>query len=432
MRWWTILPAPTRWSSTPARSSRRPPRKAWRQSSTSQASRTWRAGGRPSWSPAACRPATAPTWKRSFPRRARSCRAPARTTWQPCSRACSRNCPHAMRHRRPARGTDAAGDESGEGASAQADAGTGSEGLAGAAGVQQAEAEAVSAYVKISDGCDRFCSYCTIPFIRGRYRSFPLGGRVRRGGRARGARRAGDRADRSGHGALGRRLRRAIELAALVTALAERHPRTWFRVMYVQPEGVDDALLDAVASHPNVCPYFDLPLQHVDASLLAAMNRKGSREDFLALAERIRTRVPHAVLRTTLIAGFPGETEEQFEDLCDFVEEAPFDYVGVFAYLPRRGHPRLRASRPAGRGREGRPRAAPARRGRRLLHAAHRRARWPGDGRAGGGARRGRSAVRTRACARHPRWTAWCIWMRARWAGRARAHRGHASVRDGR
>ena len=92
-----------------------------------------------------------------------------------------------------------------------------------------------------------------------------------------------------------------------------------------------------MASHPNVCPYFDLPLQHVDASLLAAMNRKGSREDFLALAERIRTKVPHAVLRTTLIAGFPGETEEQFEDLCDFVEEAPFDYVGVFAYSREEG-----------------------------------------------------------------------------------------------
>lgn len=99
------------------------------------------------------------------------------------------------------------------------------------------------------------------------------------------------------------------------------------------------------------------------------MNRKGSREDFLALAERIRTKMPHAVLRTTLIAGFPGETEEQFEDLCDFVGGGALRLRGRVRLFPRRGHPRLRASRQLDEDEKARPRAASARRGRRLLHA---------------------------------------------------------------
>ncbi|WP_080797352.1 30S ribosomal protein S12 methylthiotransferase RimO [Arabiibacter massiliensis] len=196
----------------------------------------------------------------------------------------------------------------------------------------QAAPAAPFAYVKISDGCDRFCSYCTIPFIRGRYRSFPL---------------ADVRAEVAAHVAAGTReivliaqdtgrwgadFDEPSSLGELVSALAEEFPDTWFRVMYLQPEGVTDAYLAAVASHPNVCPYFDIPLQHVDAGILRAMNRTGSRAEFEALIERILARVPDATLRTTLIAGFPGETDGQFEELCDFVEEGLFDYVGVFAY----------------------------------------------------------------------------------------------------
>ena len=196
---------------------------------------------------------------------------------------------------------------------------------------------AVSAYVKISDGCDRFCSYCTIPLIRGRYRSFPLADVCAEVDAhvARGVREIVLVAQDTGR--WGTDFDAPSSLAALLSALAERHPRTWFRVMYVQPEGVDDALLDAVAAHANVCPYFDVPLQHVDPELLSAMNRRGSRAEFEDLARRIRERVPGAVLRTTLIAGFPGETEEQFQSLCDFVEDAPFDYVGVFAYSREEG-----------------------------------------------------------------------------------------------
>lgn len=196
---------------------------------------------------------------------------------------------------------------------------------------------AVSAYVKISDGCDRFCTYCTIPYIRGRYRSFTLDD-VRADVAAQVA--AGVREIvliAQDTGRWGADFDEPSSLAALVSALAEEFADTWFRVMYIQPEGLTDELLDAVASHANVCDYFDIPLQHVDAGILRAMNRTGSRTEFLSLVERVLAHVPGATLRTTLIAGFPGETDEQFEDLCSFVEEGLFDYVGVFPYSREEG-----------------------------------------------------------------------------------------------
>ena len=196
---------------------------------------------------------------------------------------------------------------------------------------------AVSAYVKISDGCDRFCTYCTIPYIRGRYRSFPLDD-VRADVAAQVA--AGSREIvliAQDTGRWGADFDEPSSLAALVSSLAEEFPQAWFRIMYIQPEGLSDELLDAVASHGNVCDYFDIPLQHVDAGILRAMNRTGSREEFRSLVERVLARVPGATLRTTLIAGFPGETDEQFEDLCSFVEEGLFDYVGVFPYSREEG-----------------------------------------------------------------------------------------------
>lgn len=196
---------------------------------------------------------------------------------------------------------------------------------------------AVSAYVKISDGCDRFCSYCTIPFIRGRYHSFPfeaIEAEARRQIEA-GAREIVLIAQDTGR--WGTDLPEPSSLADLLRRLAETFPSTWIRVMYVQPEGVTDDLLDAMASHPNLCSYLDMPLQHVDADILAAMNRKGSAVEFRSLVAHAQARVPGITLRTTLIAGFPGETEEQFEELCDFVEEGLFDYVGVFPYSREEG-----------------------------------------------------------------------------------------------
>ncbi len=195
----------------------------------------------------------------------------------------------------------------------------------------------VSAYVKISDGCDRFCSYCTIPYIRGRYHSFPL-----EDVRAEVSKRISEGVREivliaQDTGRWGDDFETPSSLAKLLDALAAEFSDTWFRVMYIQPEGVTDELIDVVASRNNICKYFDIPLQHVKPHLLQAMRRRGSVDEYMALMAHIRDCIPGVVLRTTLIAGFPGETDEDFEELCDFVEEGLFDYVGVFAYSREEG-----------------------------------------------------------------------------------------------
>ena len=198
-------------------------------------------------------------------------------------------------------------------------------------------AGAYSTYVKISDGCDRFCSYCTIPYIRGRYHSITY----------EHIREEVERAVASGvkeviliaqdTGRWGADFSEPLSLAWLMGQLAEEFLTTWFRVMYVQPEGITDQLLTVMARHVNICSYLDIPLQHVNPQILKAMNRRGSRESFDDLCARIRQMVPDITMRTTLIAGFPGETDDQFDELCDFVEECDFDYIGVFPYSQEEG-----------------------------------------------------------------------------------------------
>ena len=199
------------------------------------------------------------------------------------------------------------------------------------------EGGAPYAYVKISDGCDRRCSYCTIPTIRGCYRSLSfeeVEGEVA-AAEARGAREVVLVAQDTGR--WGSDFAAPATLASLVARLAETHPGLWFRMMYVQPDGVTDELIETVASHANVCDYFDIPVQHASARVLRAMGRGGSAESFRALAARIRRLVPDAALRTTVIAGFPGETDGDFDELVSFVEEGVFDYVGVFPYSREEG-----------------------------------------------------------------------------------------------
>lgn len=196
---------------------------------------------------------------------------------------------------------------------------------------------APSEYVKISDGCSRFCSFCTIPLIRGPYHSYSF-----EEVRADVARKvaAGTREVvliAQDSGLWGLDLKPRETLASLLDRLASEFADTWFRVMYLQPSGMTDELLDVMAAHDNICNYFDIPLQHCDPDILRSMNRSGSREEIERAVERIRARIPDVALRTTLIVGYPGETDEQFEELCDFVEEAAFDYVGIFAYSAEDG-----------------------------------------------------------------------------------------------
>jgi ribosomal protein S12 methylthiotransferase len=194
-----------------------------------------------------------------------------------------------------------------------------------------------SAYLRISDGCDRRCSYCTIPSIRGPHRSLTL------------PRIVAEARELVAHGALeivligqdttawGRDLAGDETLADVVAALADLKGLRWLRIMYAQPDGITDELLDVIGSSDVVCNYLDMPLQHVDARILRAMRRGGGVDGYRGLIERIRAAVPDIVLRTTLISGFPGETSDQARELLRFVEDMGFDYVGVFPYSPEDG-----------------------------------------------------------------------------------------------
>ncbi len=194
-----------------------------------------------------------------------------------------------------------------------------------------------SAYLRISDGCHRTCAYCTIPSIRGPYVSTPveLVTAEARELVALGAKEIvliGQDIT-----AYGRDLDAPDTLADVVRAVAAIPGVEWVRLMYVQPDGVTDDLLAAIAENPNVCRYLDIPLQHASAPVLRRMHRSGDAEAFLALLERIRQALPGVVLRTTLIAGFPGETADDVRALERFLRDARFDYTGVFEYSAEEG-----------------------------------------------------------------------------------------------
>lgn len=194
-----------------------------------------------------------------------------------------------------------------------------------------------SAYLQISDGCHRSCAYCTIPAIRGPYRSRPLGDIVEE---AKVLVELGAKEivligqDIT---AYGRDVDAEATLADVVSAVASVAGVRWLRLMYAQPDGVTDELLEAMASHDNVCRYLDMPLQHASRPVLRAMRRSGDAESYLALLGRIRAAMPDVVLRTTLIAGFPGETRDDVRVLERFLNDARFDYVGVFPYSQEDG-----------------------------------------------------------------------------------------------
>ena len=195
-----------------------------------------------------------------------------------------------------------------------------------------------SAYVKISDGCDNRCTYCAIPLIRGRYRSRPYDDIVEE---CRDLAKKGvtevtliaQDTSRYGSDFEGKPLL-LKNLLADVSAIEGIH---WVRVLYCYPDTVNDELLDAIASLPKCAKYLDLPLQHINDRLLKAMNRRGDSQMIKRLLAGCRQR--GIIVRTTMIVGFPGETEEEFEELLDFVKETRFDRLGAFAYSPEENTP---------------------------------------------------------------------------------------------
>lgn len=194
-----------------------------------------------------------------------------------------------------------------------------------------------SAYLQVSDGCHRTCAYCTIPSIRGPYRSRAIEDLVHEAELLVGLGAKEIVLIGQDITAYGRDLETGETLADVVRAVAAVPGVHWLRLMYAQPDGVTDELLATMAELENVCHYLDMPLQHASRDVLRAMERSGDAERFLALIERIRSAMPDAVLRTTLIAGFPGETREDTRALQRFLERARFDYVGVFAYSAEEG-----------------------------------------------------------------------------------------------
>ena len=190
------------------------------------------------------------------------------------------------------------------------------------------------AYLKIAEGCDRRCAFCSIPSIRGRYLSKPISQIVDE------AKQLADSGVRElvliaqDTISYGRDLDDRPRLAELLRRLDEIEGLAWIRLMYLypSPNDFDDALLDVIASGRRIVPYLDIPLQHINDEVLRCMRRAVTREQTETLLDRLRERIPGLTLRTTLIVGFPGETEQQFDELVDFVRRRRFDRLGAFAY----------------------------------------------------------------------------------------------------
>ncbi len=193
------------------------------------------------------------------------------------------------------------------------------------------------AYIKIAEGCSNNCTYCAIPKIRGPFRSRAPESILKEAQQlaASGVKELIVIAQDTGR--YGEDLYGKPALAALLAALCKIEALEWIRVLYIYPERVTDELIGVFKSNKKLLNYFDLPMQHADEKILKLMNRKGNSESLLGLVGKIRSELPDAVVRTTLITGFPGETEESFEILSDFVEKAKFDRLGCFCYSQEEG-----------------------------------------------------------------------------------------------
>ncbi len=195
------------------------------------------------------------------------------------------------------------------------------------------------AWLRIAEGCDNFCAFCAIPYIRGRYRSRSMENILE------------EARDLANHGAkeliviaqditrYGTDLYGKRMLAELCRRLSEIEGVKWLRLHYLYPDQFDDELIDEIASNPKIVKYLDIPIQHINNRILRSMNRRGTGDEIRALFKTLRERVPGLVLRTSLIAGLPGEGEAEFEELCAFLREAKIERVGVFPFSPEEGTP---------------------------------------------------------------------------------------------
>ncbi|GGD67751.1 30S ribosomal protein S12 methylthiotransferase RimO [Paenibacillus nasutitermitis] len=199
-----------------------------------------------------------------------------------------------------------------------------------------------TAYVKIAEGCDNACTFCSIPIMRGKFRSRSMESIVAEVQQLadQGVKEVSLIAQDSTN--YGTDLYDKFMLPELLNRVSEVEGIAWVRLHYAYPGFFTDELIDTIASNPKVCNYIDMPLQHSEDSILKRMRRPGRQRDTRELVAKIRSRIPDVALRTSIIVGFPGETEEDFNRLCDFVREMKFDRLGVFSYSSEEDTPAVR------------------------------------------------------------------------------------------
>ena len=195
------------------------------------------------------------------------------------------------------------------------------------------------AYLKIAEGCDKHCTYCIIPKIRGNYRSVPMERLIKE---------AEYLAEQGVKELIlvaqettlyGKDLYGEKSLHRLIRELCRIRGIRWIRILYCYPEEITDELIQVMKEEPKVCHYLDLPIQHASDTILKRMVRRTSKQELIDIVGKLRREIPDICLRTTLITGFPGETQEQHEELAEFVDEMEFDRLGVFTYSPEEGTP---------------------------------------------------------------------------------------------
>lgn len=198
------------------------------------------------------------------------------------------------------------------------------------------------AYLKISEGCDRTCTFCSIPKMRGKHVTKPIEMVVEEARElvSDGVRELILVAQDTTY--YGMDYYGEVRLAELLRQMDQVEGIDWIRLMYLYPVNFTDELIDTIAGSSKVLPYLDMPLQHINSQVLKRMQRRVNREKTVELVGKLRDRIPNLVLRTTFVVGFPGETDEQFEELCDFVEETRFERMGVFPYSLEPGTPAVK------------------------------------------------------------------------------------------